>query len=74
MTPSMRTLTPRSSRNVRYHPRASSGEVYAAGFGMLFGGLVLLGIAGALTGTAGRAIIGGIALCTVIIWYNADHK
>lgn len=54
--------------------RASSGEVYAAGFGMLFGGLVLLGIAGALTGTAGRAIIGGIALCTVIIWYNADHK
>jgi len=56
-----------------------SGEVAAAtvfdlGFVMLGGGIVLVGVAAFTTGAGWKPVLSVIALASLIIFYNANHK
>ena len=55
--------------------RATAAGVFAAGFGMLAAGVVLLGWTGfAAGGTGWRPLAAGTALAAAIVFYDLHHK
>jgi hypothetical protein len=53
---------------------ASAGAVFDAGFAMLGGGILLVIVLALATGAGFKPIVSVLALGSLIVFYNADHK